>query len=323
MSDFLGDAREVLSKVKAAQVSRLLSIVLETRFRKVQFIEQRYAEGAQNFRETLQFLCDLGWISAREDELDIVPSVATVTGWLQNEESIRKAILTALIGQSCPYRHAVAGYVNNFIIGGTELKHRPSLSERVRQRPLRDLLMDLRTVSYRPSDETYVLEDSAAPIYIWATNFVRPKNRQTHEALQRRQEELGFAAELVVIDIERRRLRHDLAHLIEHVSQSNPYSCYDIKSATVLEREVVDRYIEVKAVSLDTYQFYWTKSEVDAAKLLRDRYFLYLLPYETNRGFKVDALMMINDPHRTLDNEKWEIEENVLVCRRKQVGQAD
>jgi hypothetical protein len=323
MSDSSGDTADILSKVEAKHVRRLLSVVFESRLRKLQFVEQRYTEGAANFRETLQFLRDLGWISERGDELDLVPSISAVSDWLQSEDSIRHAILTALAGESSPYRRAVASYLSNFTVADAELKYRPSLSERGQQRPLRNLLMDLRTVSYRPADETYILEDSAVPIYVWATNFVRPRGRQTYEVLQRRREELGFAAELAVVEHERKRLGGGLAHLVEHISADQPYACYDVKSATVMEGRVVDRYIEVKAVPQDTLQFYWSKSEVDAAIVLRERYYLYLLPYAVKRGFDVEALTMICNPHRTLtgDQDTWEIEEDVLVCRRKHVTQ--
>jgi len=322
MSDSLGDKAGILSKVETKQVHRLLSVVLESRLRKVRFIEQRYAEGASNFPETLQFLRDIGWVAEHDDQLEVVPSRSTVSGWLQSDENIRQAILAALVAESSPYRRVLASYLSKFRVAGAEVKHRPSLSERTRQRPLRDLLMDLRVVSYRASDKTYVLEDSVAPIYVWATNFIRPTNRQTYAVLRRRREELGFAAELAVVDYERKRLGGVLAHLVEHISADQPYACYDIKSATVTEGQVVDRYIEVKAVPEGTLQFYWSRSEVDTARVLREKYYLYLIPFVLKRGFDFEAITVIRDPHSTLrtDPNAWEIEEDVLVCRRKLVS---
>lgn len=319
MSDSLGDKTGILSKVETKQVHRLLSVILESRLRKARFIEQRYAEGAPHFQETLRFLRDIGWIAERDDELELVPSLSTVADWLQSDEHIREAMLAGLVAESSPYRRVLASYLNKFGVTGAELKHRPSLSERTQQRPLRDLLMDLRAVSYRASDEAYVLEDAAAPIYVWATNFVRPRNPQAYAVLQRRREELGFAAELAVVDFERQRLGDTLAHLVEHVSADQPYACYDIKSATVNDGQVVDRYIEVKAVPERTLQFYWSRSEVDTATVLRARYYLYLVPFAMKSGFDVEAITIVCDPHSTLvgDPDAWEIEEDVLVCRRK------
>jgi hypothetical protein len=319
MSASLGDKVSILSRVETKRVHRLLTVVRDSRLRKQQFIEQRYSEGARNFAETLQFLRDIGWVVEHDDELEVVPSLSTVSGWLQSDENIRQALLAALIAEASPYRRVLASYLSKFRVAGAELKHRPSLSERTQQRPLRDLLMDLRVVSYRASDRTYLLEQSAASIYVWATNFVQPTNRQAYAGLQRRREELGFAAELVVIDYERKRVGSELAHLVEHISADQPYACYDIKSATVVEGQVVDRYIEVKAVPEDTLQFYWSRSEVDAAKILREKYYLYLIPFIVKRGFDADAITVIRDPHSTLsaDPNAWEIEEDVLVCRRK------
>ncbi len=182
------------------------------------------------------------------------------------------------------------------------------------------MLIDLRAVSYEAANETYILEDFAAPTYFWAANLLRPKSADAYAASQRRREEVGFAAELAVIDYERDRLGDILAHRVEHVSADQPYACFDIKSATALsDGQVVDRYIEVKAVPEATLQFYWSKAEVDAAKVLRTKYYLYLVPFVMKRGLDVDAVTIICDPSETLigDVNAWEFETEVLVCRRK------
>ena len=153
---------------------------------------------------------------------------------------------------------------------------------------------------YRQVDDSYVLDEAAAPLYVWAINRSRTTSPSTFAQLQRRREELGYAAELVVLDFEKARLGSKFAGQIEHVSANAPFSCYDIRSITVDEGGVDERYIEVKAVDPDSMQFYWSKSEIDTATILRLRYYLYLLPYSHRGGFSTDALAIYCDPVRTL-----------------------
>ena len=109
-----------------------------------------------------------------------------------------------------------------------------------------------------------------------------------------------------------------LAHRVSHVSGELPFACFDIKSITVSGDEIVDRYIEVKAVPNESLQFYWSRVEVEAAKVLRERYYLYLVPYIVGRGFDISAVCIICNPQETLlQNNGWKVEEDVFVCSRK------
>lgn len=319
MSDYLGDRALILGKVQTRQVQRLLSVLVGARLRKIDFIGRSYSETEQNFAETLQLLRDIGFVTEREGDLELAPPSSTISQWLKSEDTIREAILSALIAERSPYRPLLARYLAQFAVSGKEIKHRPSLSDRVQQRPMRDLMMDLRAVTYRGSDDTYVLEEFATPTYFWATNFVRPRSQLVYAARQRQREELGFAAELEVLEYERDRLGDKLAHLIEHVSADQPYSCFDIKSITLTDTgAVVDRYIEVKAVSARTLEFYWSRAEVDAAQILRGKYYLYLVPFALKHGFDTSTIRIIQDPHSTLAaDDNWELESEVVVCRRK------
>lgn len=105
---------------------------------------------------------------------------------------------------------------------------------------------------------------------------------------------------------------------VDHVSSVTPFASYDIKSVTVHGDTAEARYIEVKAVPSDSFQFYWTASEVEVSRLFRGRYFLYLLPVVEGRGFDPTRLMIVGDPWTSVrqNSDKWLIEENVIVCRR-------
>jgi hypothetical protein len=320
MSDSSDELSTVLGKVDTKKVCNLLAVIASSQIHEVGFIERRYTESARNFAETLAFLEQVSWITSLGGGLQLTPAAASAIEAIADERGIRSAILEAVISDTSPFRKVVAGYVSSFELEGPNLVRRPSLSERSRERPIRDFLMDLRCVGYRQSDDSYILDEAAAPLYIWAVNQSRTISLSTFAQLQRRREELGFAAEQVVLEYEKARLGSKFAERVEHISADSPFACYDIRSVTVDESGVQERYIEVKAVDPESLKFYWSKSEIDTAKVLRSRYFLYLLPYLQQGGFDTAALAIYCDPIRTLlsDRDRWDIEEDAVVCRKRQ-----
>jgi hypothetical protein len=105
-------------------------------------------------------------------------------------------------------------------------------------------------------------------------------------------------------------------HVI-HVALKNEAAGYDIKSISVIPGDRCElRYIEVKAVPFDTYQFFWTGNERKVAELLKGNYFLYLLPVNHDRVFSLDGLKIIQDPIDViLDSpETWNVEADLIRC---------
>ena len=64
--------------------------------------------------------------------------------------------------------------------------------------------------------------------------------------------------------------------------------------------------IEVKAVSLNDYRFYWSKNEMKAARIHGDKYYLYLIPCMGYKKFDLGKMKIIQNPHKSiLKNESW------------------
>jgi hypothetical protein len=312
------DDSAVLGKVRTGHICRLLLTISGAELRSVQFIEKTYSAGAVHFSETLGFLLTIGWVSDDGGHLRLTRRGEEAAKVVSDEAAIRAAILGAVTVTSSHYRPPLAAYLREFRIIGDMAVRQPSLEQQSQERTARDFLMDLRAVTYDASRGGYVLNDSASSAYVWAANFGLPKNKATLDAQRRRREELGFAAEQAVVAYEQQRVgRH--ANAVEHVSAEQPFACYDVKSVTVTPDSVEERFIEVKAVSDSTFQFYWSRAELDVAKLLRDRYFLYLLPYRVRDGFDTDALVMICNPYQAVyqNHEAWDVEQNVVICRKR------
>lgn len=287
--------------------------------RRRQFVEAIYGEQARNFLETLQFLKDIGWVREQGDELVLTHDGGTAGNSAQDDAEIRKRLVEAMVAEASPYQVLVADYLVQFKMTDSNLVCRPPISDRLEKSPLRNFLMDIRVVTYRAADDVHVLEEEGVELYVWARNLKRATSRNQLQTGAKQKEELGSAAELTVLDYEKNRVGAKWASKVEHVSAKSPFACYDIKSVTVQAGNPVPRYIEVKAVAGDSHQFYWTASEVDAARLLRTKYFLYLLPVIAGGGFDLTRMLVVEDPCIAVyqNSQTWLIEENVIVCRRR------
>ncbi len=319
MSGSLDERFDVLGKLEARHVQCFLSILSQSNMRRRQFIESSYGEQAPYFQETLQFLKNIKWVREQEDELFLTSDGESAGRQAQNDAEIRKKLTEAMIREASPYQELVADYLAQFKMADSDLVHRPPISDRLQESQLRNLLMDLGLVTYRAADDLYLLEEAGVELYVWATNLRRPTSRKRLERNAQQNEELGFRAELAAFEYEKGRIGAEWAYRVEHVSADSPFACYDIKSVTLREGKAVPRYIEVKAEPSDSHQFYWTASELEAARLLRTKYFLYLLPVATGGGFDLTRMLIVQDPFVSIyqNSQTWLIEENVILCRQR------
>ena len=101
-----------------------------------------------------------------------------------------------------------------------------------------------------------------------------------------------------------------LAGRIEHTAIKNVAAGYDIKSFDGELNENgndVQRYIEVKAVSLWDYGFNWTRNEIEKSKYYSKDYYLYLLPVMSTNKFDLESLKIIRDPYSNVykNENEW------------------
>jgi hypothetical protein len=133
---------------------------------------------------------------------------------------------------------------------------------------------------------------------IRAANIVEPKHRFSLALLKASQlarEAAGRLAENWVVDWERRRLRsHPFVELVRCISDENAAAGFDIMSFDSARGPIHDRFIEVKGYG-EEHSFYWSEGEIDAARRLGMRYWLYLVDRNSllAEGYQPE---MIQDP---------------------------
>ena len=97
------------------------------------------------------------------------------------------------------------------------------------------------------------------------------------KAAQRAKEAAGRIAEEWVLAWERERLAgHLFIDSVRSISEENAAAGFDILSFNGLRALSHDRFIEVKGYS-EEFSFFWSLEEMEAARRLRMRYWLYLV----------------------------------------------
>jgi len=130
---------------------------------------------------------------------------------------------------------------------------------------------------------------------------------QLKEVLHRR-EEAGADGEWFVLDYERTRLLgHHLHEKIEIISTMSVGEGYDIVSFEGLDSIFIDRFIEVKSY-VGEVSFFWSRKELETAKSLGDKYFLYLVDRNEMHNTNYSPIVFQNPYRRIFENAFWKKE---------------
>jgi hypothetical protein len=152
-----------------------------------------------------------------------------------------------------------------------------------------------------------------------------PRKELSYEQFKRilqLKENLGFEAEQFVFLYELKRLvNHNKKGEIKIISSIDVWSGYDIVSFNSEKSEDFDRFIEVKSYSSEL-KFYWSKNEVDTARVKGNNYYLYLVDREKKE--KVDYCpIIIQNPYEKIyssddwvkDPQEWIVGREALLIR--------
>jgi hypothetical protein len=126
----------------------------------------------------------------------------------------------------------------------------------------------------------------------------------------------GEKAESFALEYERRRIsNHILRSQIKLISEIDVCAGYDLISFQSNQSTCYDRFIEVKAIS-HPYGFYWSKNEMEIAKLQGEKYYLYLVNL-TKIGDEDYEPTIISNPALTIMNSQdWLIEPESYYIRK-------
>lgn len=192
----------------------------------------------------------------------------------------------------------------------------PNSSFQFRHANFRQLLLDFGVIKRHqdPGIKGFLIDYSFVGI-LQSSNANKSAHRHMSldelKTVMLKEEEAGLIAEEFVVNFEKIRLnRQD----VEWVSQKIVNQGYDIASFENESDEVYNRLIEVKSYSGGHPRFYWSRNEMESARLNGDKYVLYIVDRSriNNVGY---TPMVIRNPYvNVLNSGNWSIlEETVRV----------
>ena len=138
----------------------------------------------------------------------------------------------------------------------------------------------------------------------------KDKRKQFSLALLKKQLEdneiAGEKAEQFVLSFEKRRIGQPLCEKIKQISEIDVSAGYDIVSFNSCQSQVLDRFIEVKAISRSG--FYWSKNEYEIAKLKGEHYYLYLVELSRINEPSYIPLIIQNPACSVMRDDEWFVE---------------
>ena len=312
-------------KIYFEQISILLETLSSTTLSSIQFIKTKYSEHALNFEETLDFLKKIGLVYERQDRIIIRRQYQSLLNKsaFEKENLLKNLIIENLVFQQNPLLKYLLDFLSLFKKENQNYEFSPTTSQRLKFSGIRNLLLDLEFINLIEKKNKYVISDE---YFVKYRKLIEPKQRSLSQFLKiiKERDDLAKIAEKEVIKYEKNRLSRypHLTKRIVQVSETDVGAGYDIKSFTIKNAEkhdLCERYIEVKAISQREFRFFWTKNEIEKAKLHSKNYYLYLVPVLKNKKFDLTYLIIIQNPYfNVYQNEKnWGKEIELLEITYK------
>lgn len=303
---------QTFNNLRLKDICELLDILESTNIESRSQVERIFRERAEGFAEVLAFLARLDVIAVDDR------SIQLKCNWSASQsEPRREVILQWLLIKRNRYTSDILRFLERFEVSNGDISYISPDQKRSAESSVRNFLIDLGVIRYEMFEDRYVLDPQYISIYTNARDgrrLVSPallNNRLTD------QNELGFAAEKVIIDYERSRVGKMHEDKIDHVAKRNSAAGYDIRSITHQGcGQILPRFIEVKVVSPSSCRFYWSRNEVEVASELADWYYLYLLPITGRGQFDIQMLKIIQNPVKMVMGEgsNWVTESDAIIC---------
>jgi hypothetical protein len=164
------------------------------------------------------------------------------------------------------------------------------------------LLMEFGLVQ-RSNSRALAVASDAVPAFLDVLALIngralrtRPMTPEKLDAWLAARRAAGEIAEAFAMEFEQQRLHgHWLLDQVRWVSNEDVSAGFDILSFHDQRSLLLDRSIEVKGYAGER-AFHWSKEEIEAARLKREKYWLYLVD-RSRIGEQDYAPEMLNDPY--------------------------
>lgn len=166
----------------------------------------------------------------------------------------------------------------------------------------RNLLIELGIIEYN-HDGTYSI------IHLLDDEILKNRDKKTSESELldnlEKQRAQGEDGENFVLGFEKNRIKNEnLINRIKRISIIDVSAGFDIVSFNNDDSNTFDRFIEVKTY-IGKPHFYWSKNEIDKARLMGDAYFIYLVDYQKINTNGYNPLCISNPIKNIIQSTQW------------------
>ena len=310
MNEFSQSNKMNYNKLKFEYIYALLKLIIESKTKKIEYISAAFLRSSQYFDATLKLLIALNIIEKYGDVINVNKKFQKLGKRIIKDKGHLREFLIRQMAKNKNIKSSLFDYFSNF---DQSLNHshayKPSLKKNLKYLGIRNYLMTLGIVKYDRSNKIYFVKSK----YNKIVNRITSKRAFTLENLKKKiadNEKIGLLAEKEVLRYEKNRLKHfsdNYESLVNHVSISDASLGFDITSHLVNSIDnLIPIKIEVKAVSIEDYKFYWSVSEMEAAEIYMDYYYLYLIPCIGIELFDMKNMRIIQNPyHCLLNHNDW------------------
>lgn len=310
-------------KLKLANIYSIFETLSRIQNTDRHYVKTEYSRNNQNFETTVSFLRDIRFLKYSNDRIILTKRTDSfIEDNKIKRKKLKSEIISLLAWEIKKYQKLIINYINMFSEIDGKLIHRPSMDERIIYSSLRNFLIEIGLINHSRKNNNYYLNNK----YYEVIKMILPSRKKlTPKKLKKIQEEnekIGLKAELEVLEYEEKRLSKypNLVQNIIHIASRDVSAGYDILSWELKNNKgkKVPRYIEVKAVRVDDYCFYWSRNEINKAKELNVKYYLYLVPVVGNMVFSMDKLEIISNPIKNVFNNstKWNRQEELYILSK-------
>ena len=261
----------------------------------IDFLEARYRERADlYFFQNYQFLYTIGILTVEDSNVSL--------SFSDKNSSHIENINYAIFKSENAYQANILNFFKHFIKINNDY-----VLEKISSREIfiRNFLFSLGIVNNQNQN-----------IYGLNPKFIHliPKKSSKYslkefEDDQEKRKIVGVNAEKAVLKYENERLKKlsDKDLIAKRLSDEDVSLGYDIVSYSISDGQISRRFIEVKAVSQNKLDFFWSRGEIKTANEYRDKYFLYLIPAISNNKFDFTNLTVIQNPYLSvfMDENNW------------------
>jgi hypothetical protein len=293
---------EVFENISYQNLFKLFSLTKEG-FKNTSDIKLNYSRDHNFIQENLNFLIEIEIFKLEKGKI-----------FLETDSSDFKSLLIKKIFQKNAYFLLLKEYLNNFELdNNNQYSFEPTLDYNLTTSDLRNFLISCDLVKNK--DKRYFLLDENILL-----KFKRKKISPAHlKKIMYEKEKIGLAAEEFIFKKEIEKVKEINKKLnVEHIALIDVAAGYDILSYNYKEEKI---FIEVKAISSSNFKFYLTSNELNISNILKNKYFLYLLPKDLSdpNQFDYENLLKINDIDKNIfkNKKEWQIEnENYKIFKK-------